>query len=187
MKLYVKTCSSLLSLSIEDQNTLMKCFVSTALWPFMELGRGDEMGTMIKKVVEAYNQQNPTFSRKVQFFDMMIVKGELYVSWANRINQQAELADLENIRAQNLQLMKFCQGLNKSERLYNKMMEMDVPSWARAQDITKKYSQGMAQKAVLVDSAPKTQGQVLNQMSGSSGSNPRTTSRLPGGRTEEGI
>ena len=89
----------------------MKRFVSTALWLLVELGRGDEMGTMIKKVVETYNRQNPSFSRKVQFLDMMIVKGESYVSWTNRINQQAELADLENIRAKDLQLMKFCQGL----------------------------------------------------------------------------
>ena len=84
-------------------------------------------------------------------------------------HQQAELADLENIRAKDLQLMKFCQGLNKSDRLYNKLMEMEVPSWVRAQEIIKKHSQSMAQKAVLVDSAPKPQGQVLNQMSGSSG------------------
>ena len=62
MKLYVKTCSNLQSLSIKDQKTLMKRFVSTALWPLVELGRGDEMGTMIKKVVEAYDRQNHTFS-----------------------------------------------------------------------------------------------------------------------------
>ena len=115
MKRYVKTCSNLQSLSIEDQKTLMKRFVYTALRPLVELGRGDEMGTMIKKVIEAYDRQVPTFSRKVKFLDMMIVKGESYVSWANRINQQAELADMENIRAQDLQLMKFCQGLNKSD------------------------------------------------------------------------
>ena len=67
MKLYVKTCSNLQLLSIEDQKTLMKRFVSTALWPLVEMGRGDEMGTMIKKVVEAYNRQVPTFSRRSNF------------------------------------------------------------------------------------------------------------------------
>ena len=140
------------------------------------------MGTMIKKVAEAYNRQVPTFSRKVKFVDLMIVKGEFYISWANRINQQAELADLENIRAQDLQLMKFCQLLNKSDRLYDKLMEMDVPSWAGAKDIIRKYSQSMALKADLVYSAPRAQGQVLNQMSGSGKSNPRPTSRSPGGQ-----
>ena len=59
-------------------------------------------------------------------------------------------------------------------------MEMDVHSWAGAQDIIKKYSQSMALKADLVESAPRAQGQVLNQMSGSGGSNPRPTSRSPG-------
>ena len=36
-------------LSIEDQKTLMKRFVSTSLWPLLELGRGDRMEMMIKK------------------------------------------------------------------------------------------------------------------------------------------
>ena len=36
-------------LSIEDQKTLMNCFVSTSLWPLLELGRGDRMEMMIKK------------------------------------------------------------------------------------------------------------------------------------------
>ena len=63
MKLFVKTFSNLQGLSIEDQKTLMKRFVSTALWPLVELGRGDEMGTMIKKVAEAYDRQVPKFGR----------------------------------------------------------------------------------------------------------------------------
>ena len=49
MKLFVKTCSNLQVVSIEDQRTLMKRFVNTALWPLVELDRGDEMGSMIKK------------------------------------------------------------------------------------------------------------------------------------------
>ena len=127
MKLFVKTCSNLQVLSIEDQRTLMKHFLHKDLWPLVELDRADEMGTMIKKVSEAYDRQVPKFARKVKFLELMIIKGESYVSWANRINQQAELADLENIRAQDLQLMKFCQGLNKTDHLYNTLMEMDVP------------------------------------------------------------
>ena len=49
--------------------------------------------------------------------------------------------------------MKFCQGLNKTDRLYDKLMEMDVHSWATAQNIIKNYSQSMALKADLVESA----------------------------------
>ena len=80
--------------------------------------------------------------------------------------------------------MKFCQGLNKTDRLYEKLIELEVPSWARAQEIIKKHTQSMAQKAVLVDLAPKTaQGQVLNQMSGNRGARP--TSRSPGGQRKK--
>ena len=49
MKLFVKTCSNLQVLSIEDQKTLMNRFVSTSLWPLLELGRGERMEMMIKK------------------------------------------------------------------------------------------------------------------------------------------
>ena len=136
--------------------------MSTSLWPLLELGRGDGMEMMIKKVAEAFDRQVPKFSRKVKFLDLMIIKGESYVSWRNCINQQAKLADLENIRAQDLQSMKFCQGLNKTDRLYDKLMEMDVHSWATAQNIIKNYSQSMALKADLVESAPRSQGHVVN-------------------------
>ena len=36
-------------LSIEDKKTLMKRFVSTSLWPLLEVGRWDRMEMMIKK------------------------------------------------------------------------------------------------------------------------------------------
>ena len=78
--------------------------------------------------------------------------------------------------------MKFCQGLNKTDRLYDKLMEMDVHSWATAQNIIKNYSQSMALKADLVESAPRSQGHVVNRMLGSSGSAPRPASRSPGGQ-----
>ena len=94
-------------LSIKDQKTLMKRFVSTSLWPLLELGRGDGMELVIKKVAEAFDRQVPKFARKVKFLNLMIIKGESYVSWRNCINQQAELADLKIIRAQDLQSMKF--------------------------------------------------------------------------------
>ena len=118
------------------------------------MGRGDDMATMIKKVLEAYNRLNPTFNRRVQFLDIMIMRGESYITWMNRINQQEELADLENVRSQEIQLRKFCQCLNKTDWLYENFMEMEAPSWARAQEIIKRHTQSMAQKTVLVDSAP---------------------------------
>ena len=99
MKLFVKTCSNIQVLSTDELRTLMKRFVATSLWPLVELGRADSMDMMIKKVGEAYNRQVPKFARKVKFLELMIIKGENYVSWSNRINQQAKLADLEGIKA----------------------------------------------------------------------------------------
>ena len=52
--------------------------------------------------------------------------------------------------------MKYCQGLHKTDRLYDKLMDMDVKSWATAQEIIKKYAQSQALKADLVESAPRT-------------------------------
>ena len=149
MKLFIKTCSNIHVLSTDEQKTLMKLFVSTSFWPLVELNRADSMDMMIKKVGEAYNRQVPKFARKVKFLELMIIKGKNYVSWSNRINQQAELADLEGIKAQDLQLMKFCQGLNKTDRLYDKLMDMEVHRWATAQEIIKKYSQSQVLKADL--------------------------------------
>ena len=96
---FIKTCSNIQVLSTDEQRTLMKLFVSTSLWPLVELGKADSMDMMIKKVGE---------------------------------------------------------------------------------DIIKKYSQSQALKADLVESAPKSQGHIVNQMLGSGGSAPRPASRSPG-------
>ena len=180
--MFIKTCSNIQVLSTDEQRTLMTRFVSTSLWPLVELGRADSIDTMIKKVGEAYYRQVPKFARKVKFHKLMINKGENYVHWSNRINQPAKLADLEGIKAQDLQLMKFCHGLNKTHCLYDKLMDMEVHSWATAQEIIKKYSQSQALRADLVESAPKSQGHIVNQMSGSGGSAPRPPARLRGRR-----
>ena len=141
---YLKTCTNIDVLSSDEQKTLMKRFVTTALLPMVELNRADSMEVMIRKVGEAYERQVPIFARKVKFLELMINKGEGYIQWANRINQQAELADLEGITAQDLQLMKYCQGLHKTDRLYDKLMDMESKSWATAQEIIKKYAQSQA-------------------------------------------
>ena len=49
--------------------------------------------------------------------------------------QQLELAHLEGIKAQDIQLMKFCQGLHKSDRLSDKIKDLEVKAWASAQEI----------------------------------------------------
>ena len=82
MKIFIKTCSNLDILSTGEQRTLMKCFVSTALWPQVEVNRAEEI--MVCKVGEAYEQQVPIFARKVKFLELTRVKGEGYKEWANK-------------------------------------------------------------------------------------------------------
>ena len=180
MHLFMKTCSNMDILSSSEQKTLMKRFVSTALWAMVELNSADSMEIMVRKVGEAYERQVPLFARKVKFLELMITKGEGYIQWANRINQQAELADMEGIKAQDLQLMKYCQGLHKTDRLYDKLMDMEVKSGATSQEIIKNYVQSQALKADLVESATKNQGHIENKMSGDSGPAPRPAGRSPG-------
>ena len=80
--------------------------------------------------------------------------------------QQLELAHLEGIKAQDIQLMKFCQGLHKSDRLSDKIKDLEVKAWASAQEIINKYGESQTLKADLVESAPKAQGQMLMKLSG---------------------
>jgi hypothetical protein len=68
--------------------------------------------------------------------------------------QQSELAHLEGIKARDIQLMKFCQGLHKSDRLSDKIMDLEVKFWASAQEIINKYAESQALKADLVKRAP---------------------------------
>ena len=112
-------------------------FVTPTLLQQVEPNRGDTMEVIVKQVEEAFDRQ-PVFSKKVKFLERMIVKGEGYIEWAYKINQVSELANLEGIKAQDLQLMKFCQGLNKMDRLYDMLMEMDPNYWSRAQEIIRK-------------------------------------------------
>ena len=77
-----------------------------------------------------------------------------------RINEMAELADLDSIKSQDLKLMKYCQGLKQDDILYDLLMEMEPKSWARAQEIIRKHSQSMALKADLVEARPKTKAML---------------------------
>ena len=65
----------------------------------MDILRGDTMEVMVKRIQEAFDRLQPLFSRKVKFFELMIIKGEGYVEWAARINQVSELADLDGIKS----------------------------------------------------------------------------------------
>ena len=65
--------------------------------------------------------------------------------------------------------------------MYDKLMEMDPKSWARAQEIIRKHAQDIALKADLVEVTPKNQGHVVNAMSGGSRNpTPRPSSQCSG-------
>jgi hypothetical protein len=54
---------------------------------------------------------------------------------------------------------------------------MEIRSWAEAQEIIKRHTLSMALKVDLLESAPKPQNQIMNQMSGSGVSKPREASK----------
>ena len=116
----------------------------------------------------------------MKFLDLMILKGEGYVEWAMRINELSDLADLDSIQSQDLKLMKYCQGLKPEDKLHNLVMEMKPKSWARAQEIIRKYAQNMALNADLVKARPKGQGHMNSMSGGLRNQTPRSLSLSPG-------
>ena len=110
MNLYVKGCSNLDSLSREDQRTLCKKFVEPLLWAQVLFKPGDNTQTMIQKIQDTFDMMQPKFSRKIQFLNLKIENGEGKLEWAMRLQEAAELADLESIKAQELKFLKYFQG-----------------------------------------------------------------------------
>ena len=49
-----------------------------------------------------------------------------------RINEEGELADLESIKAQDVKLMKYCNGLKSEDSLYDLLMDMEPKGWEKA-------------------------------------------------------
>ena len=91
------------------------------------------------------------------------------------------MADVDSIQSQDLTLIKYCQGLKPEDKLYDLLMEMEPKSWARAQEIIRRYAQNMALKADLVEARPKGQSRVMNSMSGGQrNQTPRPSSHSPG-------
>ena len=45
------------------------------------------MEVMVRRVEETFKRLQPVFVWKVKLLELMIVKGEDYIEWANRINQ----------------------------------------------------------------------------------------------------
>ena len=86
-----------------------------------------------------------------------------------RIDEMAELADLESIKAQDLKLMRYCQGLKAEDKLYDLLTDMEPKGWQQAKQIIRKHTTSQALKADLVEHRPRGQGHVVNNMSGEIG------------------
>ena len=106
----------------------------------------------------------PTFSRKIQFLNLKIEKGENKLEWAYRLQQAAEMADLESIKAQELKFLKYCQGLKPDDKLYDLLMAMDNPNWEKALEFKQKHQISECVKAEIGDG--KTTKHALNSVSG---------------------
>ena len=107
MNLFVKGCSNLDTLSRGDQRTLCKKFVEPLLWIQVLFMPGNDIQAMIQKIQETFDMMQPKFSRKIQFLNLKIDKGEGKLEWAMRLHEAAELADLESIKAQELKFLKY--------------------------------------------------------------------------------
>ena len=83
-----------------------------------------------------------------------------------RIDEIAELGDLESIKSQDLKLMKYCQGIRLEDKLYDLLLDMQPKGWERGKQIKRKHTGSMALKAGLAEHSPKGQGQVVKNMSG---------------------
>ena len=164
MNLFIKGCSNLETLSRADQRTLCKRFVEPILWTQVLFMAGDDIQAMILRIQETFDVMQPTFSRKVQFLNLKIEKGENKLEWAYRLQQAAEMADLETIQAQELKFMKYCQGLKPEDKLYDLLMETDHPTWEKALEIIRKHQISECVKAEIGDG--KTTKHALNSVSG---------------------
>ena len=138
--------------------------------------KNDDLLAMVKRIEETFITLQPIFARKVKFMDMMIMKGEKPLTWAMRIDEEAELADLKTLKPQEIKLMELCHGLKSEDRLYDLLMDMDPKGWEEAKLIIRKHTASMALKTDLVEHRPRGQGQVVKNMSGA----PRSPSQSPG-------
>ena len=108
------------------------------------------------------------FFRKVKFLDLIIMIGEGYVEWAMRINELSELADQDFVQSQDIKLIKYCEGPKPEDKLHDLLMDMEPISWARAQEVIRRYAQNLALKADLKETQPKGHIHVINSMQGDS-------------------
>ena len=106
MNLWIKGCSNLSELTRTEQRTLCKKFVCKILWTQIVFNQSDDMKQMIDRVHKSFTLMIPAFSRRIQFLNLKMEKGENKLEWAYRLEQAAEMANLEEIKAQELKFLK---------------------------------------------------------------------------------
>ena len=106
MNLWMKGCSNLSELTRNEQRTLCKKFVCKVLWTQIVFNQSDDMKQMIDRVHKSFTLMIPAFSRRIQFLNLKMEKGENKLEWAYRLEQAAEMANLEEIKAQELKFLK---------------------------------------------------------------------------------
>ena len=136
------------------------------LWSQVLFHSADDISQMIKRIEETFETLQSMSARKIQFLDMRIMKYEGKVEWAMMVTEIADLTDLESIKAQELIVLKYCQGLKPDDRLYDLLMEMEPKGWEQALKVIRKYVISQAVKAEMVDHRLKGQGHVINNNSG---------------------
>ena len=164
MNLWLKGCSNLDLFTRTEQKTLCKKYVDRTLWSQVVFAQGDDVHQMIEKVHKSFSLMVPAFSRRIQFLNLSMLKGEGKMEWAFRLEQAAEMANLEDIQAQELKFLKYCQGLKTDDKLYDLLMEMVNPNWEKALEIIQKHEIAESVKSEIGDG--KNSKHAYNAVSG---------------------
>ena len=140
------------------------------MWLEVQFGRLDSLLALVDNIEETFKDLKPIFCRKFKFMDMKPMKGKRALDRAMWIDAEAELADLQSIKPQEIKLMKLCQGL-KDDRLYEKNTQMDPRGWEEAKTIIRKHTVAASLKADLENKSGSS-GHVVNSISGTASKSP---------------
>ena len=106
MRLYLKRCSNLDSLSCADQKTMSKRFVEKSLWREINVARSENWIAIINKVEEAFTTIVPSLVRKDLDLDLKVHQGEGAIEWTSRIDDEPDVAYLKKIKSQDIKIKK---------------------------------------------------------------------------------
>ena len=96
-----------------------------SLWKEVNVCLCDSFSALKKKVEEAFADIIPSFVRKVKFLEQKVTQGKRAMELALRNDEEAELANLENIKSEELKLLEFCHGLT-DQVLKRKISKMET-------------------------------------------------------------